>query len=538
MKMILMAVAVLTVAPTGVALAQSTRPGVDQTRPKPLPKPRKGKPVAPPEPVKPATVAFTPFTVTEVAVQGASISPAFVSGASRPFIGQTLDEAGLSRLVKAVADAYGKTDIALYTVAVPEQDFAGGRVILVAIEGRIGEVVIQPTPAKADMRLLKAYAGALKTDRPLSKGALERYISLIRDIPGVTTDIDLQRTDKVGVVRLVLKPTVKRFQAGVGINTRGTAQLGRTQISLDLIGNSLLTQGDRAQATIAVPTDVERFQYYGLSYQRPVGTNGTMAGVSLGYLKTKPKGSDVTGDARIAALTLSHPLIRGYESDLYLTGAFEALNSENALFGQTQSDERTRVARIGAAYGRTRTRSAMSLKGAASFGIDGLGARTADPLSGRPDFRKVTGDAAYDRAIGKPLAVRLRATAQATDDPLPASEQFSLGGDAYGRAFEASTLVGDRGVAASAELAYAPRKLPRPIAGTEVYGFVDGGKVWTESRPGLPNGAADLASAGAGVRLSVFSKGVLEVEGARAVEAPTGRDDDWRLVFSYRTRLD
>jgi len=539
MKIILMTAAALAIAPAQAAWAQSTRPGVEQTRPKPLPKPRKARPLPKLAPAKPATpIAFAPFKVTEVGVQGSSLSPALISAASRPYIGQTLDEAGLARLAQSVADVYGKSDIALYTIAIPDQDFAGGRVMLVAIEGRIGEVAIESAPPKANMKLVRAYAARMQAERPLRKKTLERYISLIRDIPGVTTEIDLQRTDQIGVVRLVLKPKLKKFQAGIGINTRGTAQLGRTQISVDLFGNSLLTQGDRLQASVAFPTDLERFQYYTASYQAPIGTNGTTGGVTFAYLKTKPKGSGVTGDARIAALSVSHPLIRGYESDLYLTGSFEALNSENALFGQSLSDERTRVVRTGVAYGRTRERSALSARATASFGIDGLGARSDDPLSSKTDFRKVTGDVAWDRAIGKPFAVRLRGTLQATDDPLPASEQFALGGDQYGRAFEASALVGDQGLAGSAELAYAPRKLPKPIAGTEVYGFVDAGRVWINARPGFDETEADLASAGAGVRLSVFSKGVLEVEGARAVEAPTGRDDDWRLVFSYRTKLD
>lgn len=531
--------AVLATAAPGFADAQpTTRPGIEQSRPKPLPTERQAPPPTPPSPAaRPEPRAFAPFVVRQVAVQGSTAPPQLIADASRPFIGQTLDDAGLKRLVAAVVAAYAKTDAALYTIAVPQQDFADGRVILVALEGYIGEVVIEPMPADANMKLIRAYAEKLRSQRPLRKPKLERYISLIRDIPGHTVDIDLQRTDVPGKVRLVVKPRVKRFDAGIGVNTRGTARLGRTQVSLDASASSLLTQGDRLTATFAAPTDFERFQYYALAYQIPVNSEGTTAGVSAAYLRTKPKDSGIDGDARIAALSITHPAIRGYDTNLYLTGSLEGLNSSNALFGQTFSDERTRVIRTGAIYSRTKPRSALGLKTTASFGIDGLGSRTVDSALAKPDFRKVTADASWNRAIGRPVALRLRAVAQATDDPLPASEQFALGGNEFGRAFEASSLVGDRGVAASAELGYTPQKLPKAIAGTEVYGFVDGGKVWLKGRLGLPETSDALSSAGAGIRLAAFSKSVIEFEGARSIDSPAGRDKDWRMVFSFRTRL-
>src|SRR5215217_643651 len=530
MKAILVLAAVAAAAP-GFADAQPSRPGVEQSRPKPLPRKRQAPPPKPKlAPPTPEPTAFAPFVVSQVAVQGSTAPPELIASASRPFIGQTLDQAGLQ--------AYAKTDAALYTIAVPQQDFADGRVVLIAIEGYIGEYTIEPAPPGADMRLIKAYAEKLRAQRPLRKPTLERYLSLMRDIPGTTVEMDLQRTDQPAKVRLVLKPKVRRWEVGLGINTRGAALLGRTQLSVDAIGNSLLAQGDRAQATFAAPTDFDRFQYYALSYQIPVGTEGTMASLSGAYLRTKPKGSSVTGDARIAALQITHPWIRGYESDTYLTASLEGVNSANALFGQTLSDERTRVARAGAIYTRTKAKSQLVLKATASFGIDGLGARTDDPTIAKPDFRKAVADVAWNRSLTPPLSLRLRAMGQATEDPLPASEQVSLGGDDFGRAFEASTLVGDRGVGASAELGYAPRKLPKAIAGSEVYGFVDGGKVWSKGRSGLPDSSDSLASAGGGVRLSAFTKTVVELEGARALESPSGRDDEWRMIVSFRTRLD
>src|SRR3546814_14523693 len=60
--------------------------------------------------------------------------------------------------------------------------------------------------------------------------------------------------------------------------------------------------------------------------------------------------------------------------------------------------------------------------------------------------------------IGREVAVRLSGTGQLSGDRLPASEQFTLGGDSIGRAFPSGYVVGDKGYGLSAELAWAGAK--------------------------------------------------------------------------------
>ena len=97
---------------------------------------------------------------------------------------------------------------------------------------------------------------------------------------------------------------------------------------------------------------------------------------------------------------------------------------------------------------------------------------------------------------------------------------------------------GDIGLTGSAELAWRPGKiLPSALSGSELYGFVDGGKVWVKGRFGFPTNAYDLESAGGGVRLSVASKAVLQLEAARGLTNPVPflERKDWRLIFTVRT---
>jgi hemolysin activation/secretion protein len=101
-------------------------------------------------------------------------------------------------------------------------------------------------------------------------------------------------------------------------------------------------------------------------------------------------------------------------------------------------------------------------------------------------------------------------------------------------------VTGDEGAAGSAELAWAAaRVLPKVLGGSELYGFVDGGRLRFKGRPdlALPGQTYDLSSAGVGARVAVANHAVFQLEGSRELVSriPGGGDHDWRVVFGYRT---
>ena len=481
---------------------------------------------------------FTPFVLREIRVEGSTASADIVGAASRPFIGKTVDAKTLDQITQAVAASYARADVALYTVVVPEQDFSGGSLRLVVIEGYVENVVMHIQGAHGKLSLIKAYAAKMTHEKPLRRSTLERYLSLIRDIPGLAVQADFLRGDKPGAVTLALEGKQKTAEVGMAINNRGTAYLGRTQITVNVPLYSLLREGDRTELTFAAPTDISRFQYYAITHSQPIGTEGTTVTGSFGYLRTQPKGTALEGHAVLAGLQVTHPLIRSYNRQLYVTGAIDGLNSDNALLGQTIADERTRALRVALAYGKTGKKTSYSIGGTASFGLDGLGARVANPAVSETDFRKFSGRAGVDQHISPRWVVRLRGTGQVTGDRLPAAELFSLGGDEFGRGFEAAVVTGDSGYAGSAEMAFVFTQLPERFKGSEIYGFVDGGKVFVHARPGFVKTDYSLASGGFGGRLAVTKTSMLQLEAAKPLNDPfPGMDHSWRLIASVHSRF-
>src|SRR3546814_10955926 len=78
--------------------------------------------------------------------------------------------------------------------------------------------------------LVRRYAARLAAEKPLRRPTLERYLSLIRDIPGLETEVQLLNLQTAGAVRLVLTLKHDDLDFGLVVNNRGIANLGRTQV--------------------------------------------------------------------------------------------------------------------------------------------------------------------------------------------------------------------------------------------------------------------------------------------------------------------
>jgi hemolysin activation/secretion protein len=236
---------------------------------------------------------------------------------------------------------------------------------------------------------------------------------------------------------------------------------------------------------------------------------------------------------------VSYPILLSFTRALSVGLGFDGLNSDNAFLGENVSSDRTRALRLSASYVRLVDESRLTAALSISQGIDSLGARTSVPALTDLSFLKLNAQAEYDRPIVKSLVIRLGASGQITDDKLPSSEQASIGGEAFGRAFDAAIAAGDKNIAGSAELAYLISDVPTPLSTPEVYVFADAGHVWRAARGGFDGSDTGLASAGIGARVKLFSNVALGLEFARALDNPDTDpgDKDWRAIFSFSTSV-
>jgi len=458
--------------------------------------------------------------------------PRIVGTAAEAFIGKPATRSNLQALAAAMTAAYGRSDVALFTIVIPKQDLSSGDLRILVAEGFIQNVVLTGEVEGRALTLVRAYADKLTKEQPTSRRRLERYLSLIRDIPGVKVESRLEMGQGRGAVRLVLKLDHERPRIGFGFDNRTTRLIDFGQVHGRALAFGTFREGDRTEITGTASVNFKDLLFISLSHSTPLGSEGTRLTVSAGHMETNPSVSDISGNADTFGITVSHPLIRSFRRNVTLSAAVDAVDSDNTAFGSIIVSEKSRAARAAIGFSFTAPRSALSGGVTVSQGLDILGADIALG-QGEEDFLKANARLGMTRSLGRAV-LRLNASAQWSDDALPAVERFSIGGEQFGRAFEKGLISADRGAAGLAEFAVRPIRSGsfRP---TEVYAFIDYGVLKLLQRPNFPGQRFDLASAGSGIRIGYRDNAMIGFEAANTLDRPySGYGSEWRFSIHWR----
>jgi len=469
---------------------------------------------------RPRTSDDKRFTLGAVNIDGATVfSQRELSRYFEPYLATEIDQGQLSQMARAITSRYRKNGYLLSYAMVPSQNVEAGMVRLSVVEGRIDRVsILGAGPAQG---AIEAIAAPLVNGGPVKSGALERAIGLIRDFPGVTvTDIALMRSDIEGG-RYTLKITIAsdRVRGFSYADNRGTGSIGRSRVYNSFSVSSLAVQGDELRADLfAIPGGHSRYLYGQLLAAMPVGRHGLRLTISGSrgdqYLRSD---EHFRGQSDNISAQLSYPFMRSRALTMVGKASLSDWRSVGTQEGTRRLRDRLRVVRAGVEFGNEgKTRFQGELLLSRGLGLGGM-TRAGDPLASRPDasgrFTKAALTFQVSRALGDRLTLHGVAIAQYSDRPLLSAEEFSLGGNRVGRAFDFNERTGDRGAGAGAEVSYRIGKA-NDRTGFEVFGFADGG-VARDLKSSLSAGATHrLASMGAGARFSLAGTTVALEAGA------------------------
>ena len=242
----------------------------------------------------------------------------------------------------------------------------------------------------------------------------------------------------------------------------------------------------------------------------PIGTDGVRAGASGIYSDVRP-GDDrrIYGDNTETETFELHGSIVALQSQaqtLTLTTAFGYSNvTERDMFGPIYNDH-IRTAALMADYRLQDTFGGMNyLTTTVRQGLDILGASHSDDdlvshYGASSDFTILNVWLTRYQTLSDAWSVKIAGAGQIASGPLFLSQQFYLGGAAFGRGYGAAETSGDNGMAGSLELRFDQPMNVRNFKGYELYGFVDSGVAWNAGYR-YTDGVA-LTSVGAGVRFS------------------------------------
>lgn len=317
--------------------------------------------------------------------------------------------------------------------------------------------------------------------------------------------------------------------------------------------NSIFGAGEQITLSGATnPTQTSELANAGLGVSVPVGYEGLRVLLNGSYTNVHPGNDlrkfDINGNTYFASLGITYPFIRSRASNLELNGEFDYTNRQvTTLFtgtNETLSEDRLRVLRVGMNFDRADAHGAWAGDLQISQGIGGLGATTegtaSRPLSrsqGSANFTKLTLNLSRLQSLSKNFTLQIAGTAQITGDALLVSEQFGLGGDEFGRAFDPSQILGDSGYGLRAELqrrfVYKVGKTRQMV--TQPYIFYDYGQVFRKSPTAAEHRQDTLSSVGLGVRQSLSDSLLIQAElGFPLVRTDSSFDGDPRLFLTLK----
>ena len=537
----------LTFTVTGSTFAQVLPPGAGQVPPAtspveravPVPPPQAVPPLLPtPAPGAPEVPPGPPVTIQSVVVQGATAYP---EAELKPYyaglIGQSVPLAQVSTVLQQIQTKYRNDGYVLTVVRGTIDPGNGGSTLRIrVVEGFISDVKIDGDIGPAGV-LVFNFLNKLTTIRPVNISDIERALLLAQDIPGVSVRAVLRPgTGEAGAVELVGQVGRKPFGGYAQYDNRASNFAGPNELLVGAQANSFTSAGERTEVEIYdTPFTTEQLFGQG-SIEGFVGSSGLKLRGYAGYGYSQPGGvlSAVDFHSRLllAGASASYPIIRTRPLSLYTSLAFDTEHAVTTESGGTglRNVSDLRVLRLSGTVDSQDQTLGTGLIGAntiiltAHEGLNGLGATSDARIGNRVDFFKLTGEITRVQNLfsfgTNTVALKLSVGGQWTNDILPPTEEYLLGGTRYGRGFFAGEVIGDKALGTTAELQL-NTALERPIPlGLQPYIFYDTGQTW-DLAPGDIN--QKLESAGVGVRVTVTPQLSVEVEDAhRFTRTPTG----------------
>lgn len=458
------AVAVGQVQPDiGGALRESTPP----LRVIPPTPELKGMPIAP-SPAAKVPAAGPSFVLKGVRFSGSTLLADDVLQAMvADRVGQQVTLPDLEALALRVTERYRQQGYLLAQAVVPVQAFGDGVVEISVIEGNLGKVTLQLDPAApVEPQVLERILSRLEPGRPLHGPTLERVMLLLMDLPGLAPQAALEAGDLAGATDLIITVGPRQpWSLILDVDNHGSRASSEYRVGTTARLSGPLRQGDNLDARAQLGAG-GRLSYGRLSYELPVGGDGTRLGASFSQVEYELGRNfavlDASGRADVFELSLSHPIIRSRARNLFGRVGWQRKDLDDRIGLLGRRDEKSlRTTFAGLAYEQ---RDKLLGGGYLSAGITAFfgnldleGVARAEDRSGsrtEGSFQRWNYELSRLNRLAGPVNLFFGMTGQFSDKNLTSAEKVSLGGPRAVRAYAPAEATVDEGHVANLELRY------------------------------------------------------------------------------------
>ena len=341
---------------------------------------------------------------------------------------------------------------------------------------------------------------------------MERALLLFRAVQGFTTTSILQAADgsQTGASVLTIQAKRKAYDVMASIDNRGSRSIGPWQASAGAWVNGAMGFGERVGARF-IMTPERELRALQADAEWLLGAQGT--GLRLiGYKGQSWPGARssiymIHGYTENVTAMLSHPIYLRRDTSLWTDVTLSAANSRTDMKGVLSSEDAVRVLRGTVRYtgldplGGAWSSAVETSRGLKGFGASDSGDRLRSRKAAEFEFLKLTIDVTREQSFTENWSLYLSAAAQWSRDPLPSSEQFGYGGARYGRAYDPSAALGDRGASASVEVRYSFAPGFEGLQLMQFYAFTSAARLFIDQHEVRQVPEWNLADMGLGLRV-------------------------------------
>jgi hemolysin activation/secretion protein len=479
-------------------------------------------------PVPNVNIPVRSATVIGASVFPASMLDAYTNGLS----GNLVPLAKIEASRRALVTLYRDHGFILTTVTLDIN--STGDVRFIVTEGRIVTVKLSQDIGPAGTMIL-TFLNHLTEGGPVTEAALERWLLLAQQVPGVSVHAVLQADPgDPGALTLIAEVSKQDVSALVTADNRGFVDTGPAEGLAVVDLNSVTQFGDQTEVSL-YHTSGNTDNFGQISTSAFIGADGLRIRLYGGAGRSNPSGPlreiGYQSSLSVFGAQLAYPLILRRNQALTLTLHFDAIENYITALGTSATSDNLRIARFATQYAwqdlwAGDTRDALNIanaqfsQGIPAFGAspDGRSAPPAGRAGEKIDFWKLNGSLSRTQTLFSPLpattlALLLQAGGQYTSDVLPSEEEFYLGGSRFTRGYYSGEVEGDSGAYATSELQLNTGDNVTAFnhefdVGAQFYMFYDWGETWSNTKAD-PN--ERLASFGGGVRLALTRS--IEVDG-------------------------
>lgn len=435
------------------------------------------------------------------------------------YVGKPISFKKLQEALGTINTFYISRGYFLARAILPAQDLPDGIVRIAIVEGNLGDVIIQGNKFYKTDFIRSHFACEFKG--VINYHRLLKSLLLLNSYPDLSVKAVMQKGKLPYSVDLVLTVEDKRpLHFSMDYNNFGSRFVSRNMTGLGMEYSNLFLGGDKITLRETNGWSVKNLKYGSIGYAAPVHASGTTVGVSYAQsefdVQKEFRKLDAHGESNTISLELNQPLKRSFTGSLDASVGFDAKHAKNYLLGAISTEDKLRILRAGVSGDRLDTvfrgRDFMNVtlsQGLSTMGASKKNDSKASRIGAGGEFTKANIDLARYQQLPWNNILMVKLTSQFTDDILPVSEQFAIGGANTVRGYPQAEHLGDYGEVVNVEVSR-PMDLygehPFPFVHKNVKdvvriaGFFDYGQTHLKNPQVGEKKSHSIAGAGAGLR--------------------------------------